>query len=159
MPETTAEELLYEVGSGLMIEGSDDHLLGLSAGESVTFDSVLPDGFGERAGTEATFTIKVNEVKAKVLPDLDDDWVNEVTEFETVDELTEELVDRLALTKRMASLSQLREKALDLVVEEAEIELPDLLVRAEMEDLFHRFSHRLEENDISLAGLLRGDRN
>ncbi len=97
------------------------------------------------------FQVKVNEVKARVLPDLDDDWVNEVTEFETVDELRSELSDRLAVTKRRAVLSQFRQKALDVLVDEAEIDLPDGLLNTEMDDLFHRFSHRLEENEITLA--------
>ncbi len=98
-----------------------------------------------------SFQVKVNEVKARVLPDLDDDWVNEVTEFETVEELRSELAERLAVTKRRAVLSQFRQKALDLLVDEAEIDLPEGLVTTEMDELFHRFSHRLEENEITLA--------
>jgi trigger factor len=149
--EASATELLYEVGSGIMIEGIDDHLRGRGAGEEVSFDASLPAGFGERAGTTVGFQVKVNEVKARVLPDLDDDWVNEVTEFETVDDLRSELAERLALTKRRAVLSQFRQKALDLLVDEAEIDLPEGLVTTEMDELFHRFSHRLEEGEITLA--------
>lgn len=149
--EANATELLYEVGSGIMIEGIDDQLRGKSAGEEVTFDGPLPDGFGDRAGETVGYQVKVNEVKARVLPDLDDDWVNEVTEFETVEELRTELAGRLAQTKRRAVLSQFRQKALDLLVDEAEIDLPEGLVTTEMDELLHRFSHRLEENEITLA--------
>ena len=149
--EATATELLYEVGSGIMIDGIDDQVLAKSAGEEASFDAPLPAGFGERAGSTVTFNVKVNEVKARVLPDLDDDWVNEVTEFETVEALRAELSDRLALNKRKAVLSQFRQKALDVLVDEADIDLPDGLVTTEMDDLFHRFSHRLEENEITLA--------
>ena len=149
--EASATELLYEVGSGMMIEGFDDQVLGRVAGEEATFDAPLPAGFGERAGATVSFRVKVNEVKARVLPELDDDWVNEVTEFDTVDELRSELTDRLAVTKRRAVLSQFRQKALDALVDEAEIDLPDGLLTTEMDELFHRFSHRLEENEITLA--------
>jgi trigger factor len=149
--EANATELLYEVGSGIMIDGIDDQLRGKSAGEEASFDGPLPEGFGERAGATVGYQVKVNEVKARVLPDLDDEWVNEVTEFETVEELRSELADRLALTKRRAVLSQFRQKALDLLVDEAEIDLPEGLVTTEMDELFHRFSHRLEENEITMA--------
>lgn len=149
--EATANELLYEVGSGVMIEGIDDHVRGRSAGDAVSFDAPLPAGFGERSGATVSFQVKVNEVKARVLPDLDDAWVNEVTEFETVAELRSELADRLALTKRRAVLSQFRQKALDVLVDEAEIDLPEGIVTTEMDELFHRFSHRLEESEITLA--------
>jgi len=149
--EANAAELLYEVGSGIMIEGIDDHLRGRSAGEEASFDGPLPAGFGQRAGATVRYQVKVNEVKARVLPDLDDDWVNEVTEFETVEELRSELADRLALTKRRAVLSQFRQKALDLLVDEADIDLPQGLVTTEMDELFHRLSHRLEESEITLS--------
>lgn len=150
VPETTAEELLYEVGSGQLVDGSDEQLLGKSAGDVATFDSTLPDGFGDRSGTAVTFTIRVNEVKSKVLPTVDDAWVEEVSEFETVSELEEELRSRLARTKRMAAARELRTTTLDRLAEEAEVEIPEALLVAEMQDLLHRFTHRLEGNEITL---------
>jgi trigger factor len=110
----------------------------------------LPAGFGERAGTVATFNIVVNEVKSKVLPEVNDDWVEEVTEFDTVSELEAELRTRLTRTKRLAAARELRTAALDLLAAEAQVEIPEALLRAEMSDLLHRFTHRLESNEISL---------
>jgi trigger factor len=152
--ETTANELLYEVGSGLLVEGIDERLLGTAAGTELSFESTLPDGFGTRAGEPVKFHVKVNEVKSKVLPDLDDDWVGEVTEFDTVEELRAELAERLAVTKRRAVANEFREKALDTLVTEAPVELPDRLIRAEIDDLYHRFAHRLEESDITVSDYL-----
>jgi trigger factor len=154
LPETEAEELLYEVGSGLLIEGSDEELFGKAAGDVVTFTSKLPAGFGDRAGTEALFTIKVNEVKSKILPDVDDEWVEEVTEFETVKELEAELRNRLARTKRLAAARELRATTLDLLASEADVEIPEALLRAEMQEILHRFSHRLESNNITIQDYL-----
>ena len=152
MEEATATELLYEVGSGIMIDGIDDQLAGQQRRRGGLLRGVrFRPGLGNRPETTASFQVKVNEVKARVLPDLDDDWVNEVTEFETVEELRSELADRLAVTKRRAVLSQFRQKALDLLVDEADIDLPEGLVTTEMDELFHRFSHRLEENEITMA--------
>lgn len=154
VPEAAAEELLYEVGSGHLIEGSDEQLLGQAAGARVSFEGALPEGFGEKAGAKATFNIEVKEVKAKVLPEADDDWVAEITEFETLDELKSELRARLVQSKQLSAMRELREKALELVVAETEIDIPEALLRAEMQDLLHRFTHRLEENDISLQDYL-----
>jgi trigger factor len=152
--EASASELLYEIGSGLLVEGIDDRLQGRSSGEVVTFQAPLPSGFGDRAGQKVSFTVKVNEVKAKILPDLDDDWVTEVTEFETVGELRDALESRLTDVRRRAAASQFREKALDLLVDDAQLDVPDLLIRSEMEDTFHRFVHRLETQEISLEDYL-----
>lgn len=152
--ETTANELLYEVGSGLLVEGIDEHLVGTSAGVEISFDSNLPDGFGDRTGQAVKFHVKVNEVKAKVLPDLDDDWVGEVTEFDTVEELRSDLTERLAVTKRRAVANDFRQKALDTLIEEVDVELPDGLIRAEIDDLYHRFAHRLEDSDIKVSDYL-----
>jgi trigger factor len=152
--EASASELLYEIGSGLLVEGIDDQLRGKSSGEVVSFPAPLPSGFGDRAGQEVSFTVKVNEVKAKILPDLDDDWVTEVTEFETVGELRDALKSRLTDVRRRAAASEFREKAIDLLVDDAQVDVPDLLIRAEMEDTFHRFVHRLETQEISLEDYL-----
>ena len=152
--EASASELLYEIGSGLLIEGVDDHLRGTEAGATVSFVARLPAGFGDKAGEEANFAIKVNEVKAKILPDLDDEWVDEVTEFETVGELRAALSERIADMKRRTVANRFREKALDLLVDEAEVDLPERLIQAEMEDTLHRFVHRLETQDVTFEDYL-----
>ncbi len=148
--EAAAHELLYEVGSGGFIEGIDEVLVGASAGDQVAFEGRLPQGFGDKAGLEVTFVVDVRDVRAKVLPDLTDEWVSEVTEFETVDELRDALAERLGLVKRRRLQALFRERALAQLVDEVTIELPDALVRAEMDEVLHRFAHRLEEQGISL---------
>jgi trigger factor len=136
------------------VEGADDNLRGKAAGDIVSFPAPLPSGFGELAGDETVFTLKVNEVKAKILPDLDDGWVDEVTEFETVGELRTALAERLTEVRRRAAANQFRERALDGLVDQAEFDLPEPLVRAEMEEHFHRFVHRLETQEVTLEDYL-----
>ena len=148
--EAQASDLLYEVGSGLFIEGIDEQLVGKSAGDTVTFDGELPQGFGDRAGQEVTFSVVVQEVKEKVLPELDDDWVEENTEFETVAELEEELRTRLGDAKLQAVSRQFAELAMSTLRDQLEVELPEALVRAEMDSHLHRFVHRLEDNELTL---------
>jgi len=148
--EASAQDLLYEVGSALFIEGMDERILGANADAEVVFDAPLPEGFGESAGEEVTFTIKVNEVKERILPDLDDEWVDENTEFDTVDELMTELRDRLGDSKLQAVSREYTEKALSSLRDQIEIELPDALVRSEMDGHLHNFVHRLEETELTL---------
>lgn len=153
--EATAAGLLYEVGSGRFLEGIDEHLLGAEAGSSVEFQGTLPEGFGEKAGLEVTFRVTVNEVKAKALPELTDEWVAEVSEYDTIEELRGELRQRMAELKKRAALTEFRNKALEQLVEELEVDLPEPLIRAEMDEVLHRFVHRLEQQGISLEDYFR----
>ena len=146
----TAADLLYEVGSGLLVEGIDEQLEGAEPGTVLTVVAPLPEGFGERAGEDASFEIVVNEVKERILPDLDDDWVEENTELETVEELRAELEERLVEAKLEAVSRQFAERALSTLVDQVEIELPEALVRSEMDDHIHRFVHRLEDSEITI---------
>jgi trigger factor len=148
--EATAADLLYEVGSGLFIEGIDDNIVGVGADGEIVFEAPLPEGFGDRAGDEVTFRVKVNEVKERILPVLDDEWVDENTEFETVDELTTELRDRLGDSKLRAVSREYTEKALSTLRDQIEIEFPDALVRSEVDGRLHNFLHRLEETELTL---------
>ncbi|HEY6628211.1 MAG TPA: trigger factor, partial [Acidimicrobiia bacterium] len=150
IPEATAADLLYEIGSGLLIQGMDDLLVGVAAGDTVVFDAPLPDGFGERAGEHVKFNVAVQEVKERILPALDDAWVDENTEFETVDDLYAELRERLSEAKHQAVSRQFAERALSTLVDQVEVELPDALIRAEMDDHLHRFLHRLQESELTL---------
>jgi trigger factor len=146
----TAADLLYEVGSGLLIEGIDERLEGIEPGATLEFEAPLPEGFGERAGEQVVFEVHVNEVKERILPELDDAWVDENTEFETVEELRAELEAQLGQAKRQAVSRQFAERALGTLVEQVEVELPEALVRSEMDDQLHRFVHRLEDSELTL---------
>ncbi len=148
--DTKASDLLYEVGSGMFIEGLDDQLVGVAAGDEISLEAPLPEGFGDHAGETVTFSIKVHEVKERVLPELDDDWVDENTEFEKVEELTSALRDGLAGAKHRAVSREFREKAVETLRDQIEVDLPERLVRAEMDNQLHRFAHRLEENELTL---------
>ena len=153
--DTTATDLLYEVGSGSFIEGMDDIVAGAEAGGEVTFEAPLPEGFGDRAGEEVTFIVKINEVKERILPDLNDEWVDENTEFETVDELDTELRDRLGDAKLRSVSREYSEKALSTLRDQIEVELPEAIVRTEMDSQLHDFLHRLEESELTLDDYLQ----
>jgi trigger factor len=148
--EAMAEDILYEVGSGLLVDGIDDEIEGVSAGDQVSFRGALPDGFGDRAGEEVDFTITVHEVKERILPELTDDWVDENTEFDTVADLQAGLADRLADAKLRSVSREFSEKALSTLREQVDLDLPEGLVRSEMDRHLHDFLHRLESAELNL---------
>lgn len=149
-----ADDLFYEVGSGLLVDGLDDHLPGVEPGGQLSFDGVLPDGFGDLAGEPVTFHVTAKEVRRKVLPELTDEWAAENTEFESVAEFASTLRRRLGQRKVDAAYERFRRAVLDTLAGEIGLELPEPLVRGEMDRIFHDFSHRLEEQGIAIADYL-----
>jgi trigger factor len=92
----------------------------------------------------------VQEVKERILPELTDEWVEENTEFETAGELRAELRERLSDAKLRAVYRQFGELAMKTLRDQLEVEIPEALIRAEMDNHLHRFVHRLEGNDLTL---------
>lgn len=149
-----AQDLTLSVGSSF-IEGLDDAVTGMSAGDSASFASVLPEGFGDLADAEATITVVVKTVQERILPDLTDEWVDETTEFETVEALHGELRGRMAEGKFGQSWEAYRAALVNELVEEIDIEIPDGIVSAEMENVLHRFNHSLSEQNIEFDDYLQ----
>jgi trigger factor len=129
--------------------------VGAASGDTVTFEGPLPDGFGDKAGLEVVYSVKVNDVRERVLPEVTDEWVSETTEFDSADELRSTLLEQMGDMKRRSLAGTFQDRALDQLVDEVIVDLPEALVRAEMDEVFHRFSHRLEEQQISLEDYFR----
>lgn len=120
----------YKVGSGDMIPGIDEALVGLSAGEEATFTSQLVGG--DLAGQDVSVTVKVSAVKEQELPELDDDFAQTASEFDTVAELREDVSTRLERGKRLEQAAEARDAVLEKLLDSAEIPLPDSLVEQEL---------------------------
>lgn len=139
----TVDDYLYEVGSESIVPEVDEHVRGAKPGDILVFDADHPDPDEEHA---ISFRVLVKEVKEKVLPDLNDEWANEASEFETVDELRDDFRTRLSAVKRVQSQLALRQGVIDELVKLVDDEAPEALVTAEMErrvrDLVHRLSHQ-----------------
>jgi trigger factor len=142
----TANDFLYRVGSGMVVPELDEQLLGTRPGAILEFDATLPERFDERAGEHATFRVIVKEAKQKVLPPLNDEWVTEASEFDTVAELEADIRKRLDLMQKLQAQVALRDKIAQAAAGLVEIEAPDPLVDTEtrrlLEDLAHRLSHQ-----------------
>jgi trigger factor len=135
----------YQVGQGGLIEGIDEAIIGLSAGEERTFTSKLVAG--EHADSDAEITVKVTAVKERELPEADDDFAQLASEFDTLDELTDDLRERLGRVRRMEQVTQARDKVLDEIVAAVEVPLPESIVEAEVESRHHDAVHAFDHSD------------
>jgi len=153
--ELTANDLTYPVGSNSFVPGLDEQVMGATAGSIVKYNETLPEGMGEHGGKEVTFQVLVKGVKTQKLPEVTNEWVEEVTEFATIEALRQELSDGLREHKLAATRRQFADQVLEQLIDDMEIELPKGLLDAEMEFQLHRFLHRLEEQEIPVADYLR----
>ncbi|MCW2782243.1 MAG: trigger factor [Marmoricola sp.] len=120
----------YKVGSGDMLEGIDEALVGLKAGEEASFKSALLGG--DLAGEDVDVLVKVSSVKEQELPELDDDFAQQASEFDTVAELREDVKTRLERGKRLEQAGAARDAVLEQLLDKSEIPLPEGLVAEEL---------------------------
>lgn len=120
----------YQVGSGTMLEGLDEAIIGLSAGEEATFTSSLVGG--EHAGKDATVVVKVASVKERELPEADDDFAELASEFDTLEELREDLRKQISSDKDSNRAVMARDKLMDYLRENLEFPIPQGAVEAEI---------------------------
>ncbi len=142
-----AADYLLELGSGQLIEGFEEQLVGVAAGESREVKVSFPDDYQaeQLAGQDAVFTVETKEVREKVLPELDDDFAAEASEFETLAELRDDIGERVGEALSERAEQDFRVAAVDAAVEAATVDIPDELVAA-------RASERWERVERQLAG-------
>jgi trigger factor len=148
---------MVELGSGRLIGGFEEQLTGASTGEERTVTVTFPEDYGaeQLAGREAAFAVTVKDVKAKELPELDDDFASEAAGFDSMDELREDIRIKLAEADERAIEEEFREAVVDAAAAEATIELPEALVDARARELFDRLVRTLERQGISKDAYLR----
>lgn len=131
LEDATATGIAYKVGSGGMLEGLDQAVTGLSAGESAEFTSTLVGG--PHQGQEALITVTVTTVQEETLPEVDDEFAQLVSEFDTVDEMRADLAEAVVRMARIEQLNGARDKLLEELIEKAGFELPEGLAARELE--------------------------
>ena len=149
---------LLELGSGQFIPGFEEQLVGLKAGDEKVVGLTFPEDYGSAphlAGQPAQFEVTVNEVKAKQLPELDDDFATEAGGFDSVDELREDIASRMREADERKIEAEFREASLDAVVEGATVEIPDSLVEARARELWDQMLHSLSHRGITKDAYLR----
>jgi len=150
--DAQASGLSYQVGSQSLLDGLDDALVGMSAGESTTFRTELAGG--ELAGREADVTVTVHSVKVKEVPGLDDDFAQLASEFDTLGELRANTRDQLERMKATQQVIQARDRALDALIDKVDIPLPEGVVAEEVTQNRDSLEQQLQRAGATLEGYL-----
>ncbi|RLQ98022.1 trigger factor [Falsibacillus albus] len=148
-----AENYSIELGSGTFIPGFEDQLVGAAAGEEKEVEVSFPEEYhaAELAGKPATFKVKVHEIKGKELPELDDEFAKDVDEeVETLAELKEKIKNRLVESKKSESEQALRDTLVEKATENSEVEIPQVMIDAEVDRMMQEFGQRLQMQGMNL---------
>jgi len=145
-----ARDYMLEIGGGRLIEGFEEQLVGARAGESRTVEIDFPDEYPaeELKGRHAVFEVQVKDVKEKQLPDVDDDFASEASEFDTIQELRDDIHHKLEHAQEHSIEDEFRQAAVDAAVDEADIDLPDELVTARAEEMWERTERVLQAQGV-----------
>ena len=152
VPEAATEGLSHEVGSGQLIDGLDEALVGLSAGESRVFTTTLRAG--PHAGEEAEVSVTVGSVKERELPEPDDEFAQLASEFDTIDELKASLADQVRQRRRVQQAEQIRDKALETLLDSTEVPLPEAIVQAQVDQTVDQALQGLDHDEEKFAEAL-----
>ncbi|MFG1989742.1 trigger factor [Actinoplanes sp. NPDC048988] len=155
VPGGSATNISHEVGSKQLLPGLDEVLVGMSAGEDATFTTQLVGG--DFAGRDAQVAVTVRSVKDKQLPEIDDEFAQLASEFDTLDELKNDLRERLTKVKKVEQIYAARDEALKQLVEAAEIPAPEGVVKDEVEGRKQAMTDQLERIGATLQDYLTSE--
>ncbi|HEY2221492.1 trigger factor [Actinomycetospora sp.] len=147
--EAQTSGMSHQVGSDQLIEGLDEALVGMSAGETKNFTTKLVAG--DHAGEEADVTVTVSTVKERQLPEADDEFAQLASEFDTLDELKADLRERHGRVKKMEQAGQARDKVLEALLEAADLPVPESVVDQEVEVRAHEAVHEFDHDEDRLT--------
>lgn len=140
----SVEGVSYEVGSGNMLEGMDEALVGMAKGETKNFSAPLAGG--DQAGSSADCTVTVQSVKVRELPEVDDDFAQMASEFDTAEELRADVTKQAEQSKKFEQGIQARDKVLEHLLDNTEIALPESIIEAEVNNHLEQ-EGRLEDDE------------
>lgn len=140
------------IGSGAFIPGFEDQLVGAKIGEDLEVNVTFPEEYGaaELAGKAAVFKCKVNGIKVKELPEVDDEFAQEVSEFDTLDEYKADIKARLLKDKEEDAKKVKEDAVIEKIIEGAQMEIPDPMVDYQTEQLMEDFAQRMQSQGLSL---------
>jgi len=152
-----ASDYLLELGSGQLIEGFEEQLSGASAGDRREVKVTFPEDYQAEslAGEDAVFAVEVKEVREKILPDLDDDFASEASEFETLDELRADIAKRVGEVVDERAEQDFRVAAVDAAVDAATVDVPEGLATARAEERWERVERQLAARGIGADAYLQ----
>ncbi|MNJ47917.1 Trigger factor [compost metagenome] len=151
-----AERYSLELGSGAFIPGFEEQVVGLATGDFKDVTVTFPETYHaeDLANKEAVFKVKVHEIKRKQLPELDDEFAKDVSEFDTLDEYKEDLKKELLSRKEKDSKAAREGIVVDKVSENAEVEIPESMIQSEVQNMVRDFDNRLRSQGMNLEMFL-----
>ena len=152
-----AEHYSLVLGSGSFIPGFEDQVVGHSAGEEFDVNVKFPEEYGaaELAGKDATFKIKLHEVKYKELPALDDDFAKDVSEYDTLDELKDSIRNNIKTNLDKQAEQKVENDLMDQVIANMKADIPDAMVDSRIDELVQDFEYRISQQGLKLADYLK----
>ena len=152
-----AEHYSLVLGSGSFIPGFEDQVVGHSAGEEFDVNVNFPEEYGaaELAGKDATFKIKLHEVKYKELPALDDDFAKDVSEYDTLDELKDSIRNNIKTNLDKQAEQKVENDLMDQVITNMKADIPDAMVDSRIDELVQDFEYRISQQGLKLADYLK----
>jgi trigger factor len=147
-----SEKYSLELGSGSFIPGFEEQVVGLSAGDEKDIEVNFPENYHseELKGKAAVFKIKLHDIKRKNLPELDDEFAKDVSEFDTLDEFKQDIETRLLDRKTKANQQEIESAVVEKAAEAAEVEIPASMVETEQEQMYKDFANRLQMQGMNL---------
>ena len=148
----TAEDFQLTIGSHAFIDTFEEQLIGKNIGEECEVNVTFPTEYHakELAGKPATFKVTVKEIKVKELPELDDEFASEVSEFETLDEYKTDIRAKLSERKQKAAASENENRVVDKVVENASMEIPDRMLDGQIDNMVQEMARNMESQGLSM---------
>ena len=141
-----------EIGSGSFIGDFEDQLVGLSVGENKEVNVAFPESYGreELNGKPAKFEVTIKEIKVKELPALDDDFAKEISEFDTIAEVKEDIIKKAEVANEERATKEFEEAVINTVVDNAKVEIPEVMVKQEIEAMIRDLESRLKYQGLTL---------
>jgi trigger factor len=152
LADATADDVEHTIGSGQMLDGLDEAVIGLSAGESATFSSTLVSG--PLQGEEADIEVTVSKVQKAELPEADDVFAQEASEFDTIAELRANIAERLTRMARLEQASQARDAVLENLIGKLDFEVPEHLLNSEIDSRRQQISEQLAQAGLTVEQYL-----
>lgn len=142
-----------EIGSHSFIDTFEDQLVGKNVGDDVEVNVTFPEDYQAKdlAGKAAVFKVKVHEIKKKELPEINDEFAQDVSEFDTLDEYKEDVKKGIAEQKEKAVRQEKQEKIIRQIVENAEMDIPDPMVVTQTRQMMDQFAQQMQSNGLSMA--------
>ena len=146
-----------EIGSHTFIDNFEDQLVGKNAGDEVEVNVTFPEQYqaADLAGKPATFKVKINEIKAKELPELDDEFAQDVSEFDTLAEYKESLKKNLEEKKENEAKRTKEDEAVQKIIDKSKMDIPEAMIDTQCETMFEEFAQRIAQSGLSMDQYLQ----